>query len=88
MHVTTYHYDPNQNPDQVTDANGSVSSNVYDADNELTQAKRADSPQTTLTTDYNADGTLLDEKDGKGNAIVTFGYNSRGERTTATDGPQ
>jgi RHS repeat-associated protein len=84
-HTTAWHYDPNQNLDKVTDADGNVTTNVYDADNELTQVKRADVPQTTLITDYNPDGTVLDQKDGKGNAILTYAYDSLGHVTTVTD---
>src|SRR5216683_1754561 len=84
-HLTTRHYDPNQNLDRVTDADGNLTTNVYDADNELTQIKRADSPQTTLVTDYNPDGTVLDQKDGKGNAIQTYGYDSLAHVSTVTD---
>jgi RHS repeat-associated protein len=84
-HMTTYHFDPNQNLDRVTDADGNVTTKVYDLDNELTQVKRADSPQTVIVTDYNLDGTVLDLKDGKGNPIVTYGYDSHGRVSTITD---
>jgi RHS repeat-associated protein len=84
-HTTSWHYDPNQNLDRVTDANGNLTSNVYDADNEMIQVKRADSPQTTLTTDYNPDGTVLDQKDGKGNAIQSYQYDNVAHVTTVTD---
>ena len=30
----------------------------------------------SLTTDYNPDGTVLDLKDGKGNAILSYGHDS------------
>jgi RHS repeat-associated protein len=39
-----------------------------------------------VVTEYNPDGTVLDEKDGKGNPIVTFGYNALAQRTSVTDG--
>jgi RHS repeat-associated protein len=84
-HLTTRHFDPNQNLDQVTDADNNVTTNVYDADNELTQVKRADSPQTVLVTDYNANGTVLDQKDGKGNAIRSYQYDSLAHVTSFTD---
>jgi RHS repeat-associated protein len=84
-HKTTYHYDPNQNQDKLTDALGNVTTNVYDLDNELIQVKRADSPQTSLITDYNPDGSVLDQKDGKGNAILSYGYDSLARVTTVTD---
>jgi RHS repeat-associated protein len=84
-HQTVYHYDPNQNLDRVTDASSNTTTNVYDADNELIQVKRADSPQTVLVTDYNTDGTVLDQKDGKGNAIQTYAYDSLAHVTMVTD---
>jgi RHS repeat-associated protein len=84
-HTTTWHYDANQNLDQVTDADNNLTTNIYDADNELTQVKRADSPQTVLITDYNPDGTILDQKDGKGNALQTYQYDSLGRVSTVTD---
>ncbi|TMC54270.1 MAG: DNRLRE domain-containing protein [Chloroflexi bacterium] len=84
-HTTNWHYDPNQNLDRITDADGNLTTNVYDADNELTQVKRADLPQTTLVTDYNPDGTVLDKKDGKGNAIQAYQYDGLAHVTTVTD---
>ncbi len=84
-HTTSWHYDANQNLDKITDANGNLTTNVYDADNELIQVKRADSPQTILTTDYNSDGTVLDQKDGKGNAVQSYQYDSLAHVTTVTD---
>src|SRR5439155_21379360 len=84
-HRTTFHYDADENQDRITDANGNITVNVYDAVNELTQIMRPDSPQTVLTTDYNPDGTIADEKDGKGNRILAFGYNALRQLTSVTD---
>jgi RHS repeat-associated protein len=84
-HVTTSAYDANRNRTSVTDGDGNVTSYVYDVANQLTQTKRADTPQTTLLNDYNPDGTLLDKKDGKGNAIQTFGYDAAARVITVTD---
>jgi RHS repeat-associated protein len=84
-HKITYHYDPNQNLDKTTDADGNITTNTFDLDNELTQVKRADNPQTIVVTDYNADGTVLDQKDGKGDPIATYGYDSLARVTTFTD---
>jgi len=84
-HGTARHYDADQNLDTFTDGDGNVTTNVYDVANQQTQIKRADTPQTTLTTDYNADGTLLDQKDGKGNAILTYGYDALARVTSSTD---
>jgi RHS repeat-associated protein len=82
---TIYHYDPNQNLDRVTDPNLNVTTNVYNLDNELIQVKRADAPQTILVTDFNSDGTMLAQKDGKGNAIQTYAYDSLAHITTVAD---
>jgi RHS repeat-associated protein len=82
-HVTTKHYDPNANLDQLTDDDGNLTTYVYDAANEQTAVHRADSPQTSLVTDYNADGTILDQKDGAGNT-TTYGYDPLGRVTSVT----
>jgi RHS repeat-associated protein len=84
-HTTRWHYDPDQNLDTLTDADGNVTIYVYDLANQQTQIQRADTPQTTLITDYNPDGTVLDQKDGKGTAILTYGYNSLARVTSTTD---
>jgi RHS repeat-associated protein len=84
-HQTLFRYDANQNLDRVTDPNLNVTTNVYNLNNELIQVKRADTPQTILVTDYNADGTLLAQKDGKGNAIQTYAYDSLAHVTSTTD---
>ena len=62
-----------------------VSTNFYDADNELTAVKRADSPPTTLVTGYNADDTMLHQKDGKGNVTQSYIYDSLARVATMTD---
>jgi RHS repeat-associated protein len=84
-HTTTRHYDADQNLDTFTDGNNNLTTYVYDLANQLTQTKRADSPQTTLATDYNADGTVLDQKDGKGNATLTYGYDHQARVTSMQD---
>jgi RHS repeat-associated protein len=84
-HQTVRHYDSDQNRDQSRDANGNLTIYVYDLANQLTQAKRADIPQTTLVTNYNPDGTVLDQRDGKGNAVLSYGYDSLTRVTTLTD---
>jgi RHS repeat-associated protein len=84
-HTTVRHYDADQNIDTFTDGDGNVTTYVYDVANQQTQIKRADSPQTTLTTDYNGDGTVLDQKDGKNNAILTYGYDGLARVTSRTD---
>jgi RHS repeat-associated protein len=84
-HVTTLGYDSNRNKTSTQDPDGNQTVYLYDVANEPVQTKRADSPQTTLTTDYNSDGTVLDRRDGKGTPIQTFGYDTVGRTTTATD---
>ena len=82
-HVTTNQYDASRNLTSVQDADNNTTTYVYDAANQQTQVNRADG--TTLTTDYNADGTVLDQKDGKGNAILSYGYDSLARVSTSTD---
>ena len=84
-HATTYGYDADRHKTSVKDGDGNTTTSVYDLANELTQTERADSPQTTLTTDYNADGTVADQKDGKGNAVLSYGYDALARVTTVTD---
>lgn len=84
-HSTVRHYDADQNMDTLTDGDGNLTTYVYDLANQQTQVKRADTPQTTLTTDYNADGTVLDQKDGKNNAILTYAYDALARVTSTTD---
>jgi RHS repeat-associated protein len=84
-HVTTFTYDADRNRTSTKDADGHLTSYVFDLAKELIQTKRADSPQTTATTDYNPDGTVADQKDGKGNALQTYGYDALGRVTTVTD---
>jgi RHS repeat-associated protein len=84
-HVTTHGYDADRNVTTLKDGTGNLTTYVFDAANQQTQVKRADTPQTTVTTDYNPDGTVLDQKDGKGNAIQTYGYNSLAQVTSVKD---
>ncbi len=82
-HTTEYTYDEDGNTASVTDGDSNETDYVYDADNRLTETDRPDS--TTLTTDYNDDGTVHDRKDGKGNALITYGYDSLGRVISTTD---
>src|ERR1035437_4696436 len=82
-HATTYGYDADRNVVSVTDADGHITTYTFDLANEKTQVKRADN--STVVTDYNADGTILDQKDGKGNAVQAYGYNSLAQRTSVKD---
>ena len=82
-HVTTRHYDADLNQDYFIDGDTNRTNYVYDLANQQTQVQRPDS--TNLTTDYNPDGTVLDQKDGKNNAILTYGYDALGRVTSLTD---
>jgi RHS repeat-associated protein len=82
-HVTANHYDANRNVTSITDADGNPESYVFDLENERTQIVRADG--TVVRTDYNPDGSVSAEKDGKNNAILSFGYDSLARVTTKTD---
>ncbi len=82
-HQTTQHYDADQNQDYYIDGDGNRTNYVYDVANQQAQVQRPDT--TTLTTDYNRDGTVLDKKDGKNNVIVTYGYDALGRVVSMTD---
>ncbi|MHB8613374.1 MAG: RHS repeat-associated core domain-containing protein [Candidatus Dormibacteraceae bacterium] len=82
-HIVAHTYDADRNLTSTTDANGNPTSYVYDLANEQTDIRRADG--TDLHTDYNPDGTTLDQKDGKGNAIQSYGYDALGRETTVSD---
>ncbi len=82
-HATSMAYDADRNLVTETDATGHVTKYTFDLANEQTQVKRGDG--SVLKTDYNPDGTVLDEKDGKGDAIVTYGYDTLQRITTVTD---
>ena len=92
-HTTKYTYDGNQNVLTTVDGDGNTTTNAYDPDNELcwtlpggSSSNGCSSPPTNArVTDYNPDGTVADFKDGKGNKIESFGYNSRGQATSTTD---
>lgn len=81
--VSTYNYDGNRNRVKLVDANNNATTYVYDKNDQLTQLQRPDG--TVLTTDYNADGTVHDQRDGRNNPILTYGYNSLGQSVSATD---
>ena len=82
-HQTTRHYDADQNLDSFLDGDGNKTIYVYDLANQQIQVQRPDT--TTLTTDYNLDGTVQDLKDGKNNAILSYGYDPLARVTSATD---
>ena len=82
-HQTIRHYDADQNPDSFTDGDGNKSTYIYDLANQQTQVQRPDT--TTLTTDFNLDGTVQDQKDGKNDALLTYGYDPLARVTALTD---
>jgi RHS repeat-associated protein len=92
-HVTTYGYDANENRTSVQDGNGNTTTSRYDVANELcwvlpggTSANSCASvPSNGRATIYNDDGTVAAQRDGKGNAILTYGYDSLARVTTVTD---
>jgi RHS repeat-associated protein len=82
-HTTVDGYDANRNVVSQLDGNGNLTKYSYDVDNELVTVTRADG--TTTSTDYNADGTVQDQKDGKGAAILIYSYDSLARRTSSKD---
>jgi YD repeat-containing protein len=92
-HTTEYTYDADGNQTSVEDGNGNTTTYQYNADDQVcwvlpdgTSGNACGSPPTNgRVTDYNSDGTVADQKDGKGNAIVSYGYNALDQVTSVTD---
>ena len=84
-HTTKYTYDADRNMVTEQDGDSNSTTYVFDLANEQTQIKRADSPQTTLITNYNLDGTVNYQEDGKNNKTLTYGYDSLGRVTSEED---
>ena len=82
-HATKTTYDADRNVISSTDGGGNLTKFTFDLANERTDVIRAD--QSDQHTDYNLDGTVHDQKDGKGNAIQTYGYDSLARVTSAAD---
>ncbi|HXA30546.1 MAG TPA: RHS repeat-associated core domain-containing protein [Candidatus Angelobacter sp.] len=82
-HTVQQTYDADRNLASLTDGDNNKTTYTYDAANQRTQTTRADT--TTLATDYNSDGTVADQKDGKGTAILTYAYDSLARPTSVTD---
>ena len=82
-HAVLHAYDADRNLTSTTDADGNLTTYLFDLANEQTDVRRADT--TDLHTDFNLDGTVADQKDGKGNAILSYGYDSQARVTTQTD---
>src|SRR5205823_1728892 len=75
--------DANQSGSACTGSPAPCTQYVFDVAGELTSTIRADA--TTLVNDYNSDGTVLDQKDGKLNAIRTYGYDALARVTSVKD---
>jgi RHS repeat-associated protein len=84
-HVATIVTDKDRNQVSVTDPEDNTTTYVFDLTNRLTQTKRADTPQTTTSTEYNDDGTVHQQNDGKNNAIQTYDYDNVGRIIEVTD---
>jgi RHS repeat-associated protein len=77
----------------VEDGDGNTTTSAYDLAGELcwtlpggTSSAGCSSPATNAqVTTYNSDGTVDEQKDGKGDAIITYGYNHRGQVTSTED---
>ena len=82
-HTVSHTYDSDRNITSITDADGNPTTYIFDLANQQTDLKRADNSD--LHTDYNPDGTVLDQKDGKGNPIITFGYDALARVTSRAD---
>ena len=82
-HVAVTKYDADRNVTSSKDADGNTTGYTYDLANQRTTVTRTDT--TTLATDYNADGSVLDQKDGKTDAIQTYAYDGLGRVTSVTD---
>lgn len=82
-HSTATTYDADRNVVSATDADGNPTHYTFDLANEQTDVVRADNSD--VHTDYNPDRTVLDQKDGRGTAIETYGYDALGRVTTTTD---
>ena len=70
-HVVQDHYDADRNLTSSVDPDNKTTSFTFDLANEPTLTTRADT--TTLKTDYNPDGTMLDQVDGANNK-TTYAY--------------
>jgi YD repeat-containing protein len=83
-HASTNHYDADGNLDQSVDADLNPTTFVYDAADQRTEVRRADSPQTILRTAYYGDGSVKTTTDGA-NHITKYTYDGQGRLRTVTD---
>lgn len=81
--ITNYTYDADRNLLSTTDADGNPTTYVYDLANEKTEVEPASGGD--QYTYYTLDGKVLDQKDGNGHAILTYGYNALNQVTSETD---
>jgi YD repeat-containing protein len=92
-HATQYTYDANRNKLTLQDGDGNTTTYAYDLANGLCWTLPGGTAPSTCSsvptngrvTDYNPDGTVADQKDGKGNIILSYGYDSLGRVTSRTD---
>ncbi|MGH7687578.1 MAG: RHS repeat-associated core domain-containing protein [Candidatus Dormibacteria bacterium] len=93
--TSTAIYDADNNVIQANDFNGNPTTSAYDNAGELcwalpggTSTNGCSSPPSNArVTDYNADGQVADQKDGLGNTLQSYAYDSRGNLTTQTVDP-
>jgi RHS repeat-associated protein len=91
--TTGYTYDADGRTLTVTDGTGNTTTTAYDLAGEVcwtlpggTSSAGCNSPPTKAqVTTYNGDGAVYQQKDGKGNAISTYGYNHRAQITSTRD---
>jgi len=69
---------------QTSGSNRECTAYTWDLDDEQTTVTRADG--TTLITDFNADGTVADQKDGRGNTTLGYTYDPLQRVVTEKDG--
>ncbi len=78
--VTTFGYDPNDNPTSITDANGKVTGMQWNGGN-LTQLKDALGNATQYV--YDSKGRRTKETDATG-AVTQYGFDANGNQTSTT----
>ena len=86
-HKTVNVYDNDNNVISFTDADSKVTTYDFDDANEQTVTHRADAGHTTVKTDYNADGSVHGQIDGKGNTVQVYTYNGLGQQVAVTADP-
>lgn len=83
-HTTSTSYDLDRNVTGTVDGNNNPTTYLYDLANEQTDAIRAD--HSDVHTDYNPDGTILDEKDAAGHTTQAYLYDALARVTSSSDG--